>query len=612
MISGYMGKMLRVDLSHRAFSDETLTESTLKTWVGGIGIGMKFLFEEVPPETSWDHPDNRFIIASGPLGGTKVSGSGTLCVCTRGAMTGGATSSQANGYLGAYLKQCGYDGLIIQGASPEWVYLYIDDEGASLRSADHLLGVDTWALQEKLRKELGSGKLSVFGIGPAGENRVRFSAFVGDYGHVAAHNGIGAVLGSKKIKAIVVARGAKKVPVHDDDLLAGVAKKSAEESKKLGTGPGTIAWGTSFGFIPLGKAGGVPVKNLTTNIFPENDHFTGEYIRTHFKVKPTTCWACSWAHNRLIEIEEGPYAGFRGEEPEYEAMAAMGPVIGQTDPAAAVFLANLVDRLGMDVNESGWLIGWVMECFEKGYLKKEDLDGLAMTWGNASATQTLLEHIANRRGIGDRLAEGVKRAAEKMGGEALSCAVFTLKGASPRGHDHRVIWAELFDTCLSNTGTIEATGGAINAKKHGLEPVLDPYDWEQVINQNAKTNGQRVFEDSLGICRFPAEDINLTVSCVNAATGWKLDLADAMVIGRRIVNLMRVYNYRCGITKELDAPSARYGSSPVDGPVKGVSTKEIWDKAVRRYYELMGWDPETGYPLPATLKELGLASLVGG
>ena len=290
MIPGYMGKMLRVDLTDQSFSDEALTESTLKTWVGGIGLGMRFLFEEVPPAISWDHPENRFILTSGPLGGTKVSGSGTFCVCTKGAMTGGATSSQANGYLGAYLRHCGYDGLIIQGAASEWVYLYIDDEGASLRSADHLLGVDTWALQDKLRKELGSGKVSVFGIGPAGENRVRFSAFAGDYGHVAAHNGIGAVLGSKKIKAIVVARGAKKVQVHDGDLLAGIARKSAEESKKLGTGPGTFSWGTSFGFIPLGKAGGVPVKNLTTNIFPENDYFTGEYIRTHFKVKPTTCF----------------------------------------------------------------------------------------------------------------------------------------------------------------------------------------------------------------------------------------------------------------------------------------------------------------------------------
>jgi len=610
MIPGYMGKILRVDLSTGKISDEDLHESTLKTWVGGIGLGMHYLFKETPPKVKWNHPDNRFIMASGPLGGTRVSGSGTFCVCTKGAMTGGATSSQANGFFGAYLKLCGYDGLIIQGTSSKWVTLHIDDEGASLLNAEHLLGVDTWALQDQLRKELDADKVSIFGIGPAGENRVRFAALVGDYGHVVAHNGTGAVLGSKKVKAIVASRGSRKVPLQDEDSLADLAKKMAEESKELGTGQGTYAWGTNFGFIPLGKVGGVPVKNLTTSIFPENDNFTGEYIRTHFKVKPSTCWACSWAHNRTIEIEEGPYAGFKGEEPEYEGMAAMGPAIGQTDPAGAVVLANLVDQLGMDVNESGWLIGWVMECYEKGYLKKDDLNGLEMTWGNVSSTQILLRQIANRQGIGDMLAEGVKHASEKTGGEAQTCAVYTLKGNTPRGHDHRAIWSELFDTCLSDTGTIEATGGAINPKNHGLDPVLDPYDWEQVINQNAKTNGQRVFEDCLGICRFPAENVMTTISAVNATTGWNLNLDDAMVIGKRIVNLLRVFNHRCGITKELDAPSPRYGSTPVDGPVKGLSTEENWGKITKRYYELMGWDPGTGYPLPETLKALGLDDLI--
>ncbi len=610
MINGYMGKMLRVDLGNGRIYEEELTESTLKKWVGGIGLGMKYLFEEVPPEVEWHNPGNRFIMASGPLGGTQVSGSGTFCVCTKGAMTGGATSTQANGYFGAYLRHCGYDGLILQGSSPEWVYLYIDEKDVSLRSADHLIGLDTWTIQENLHKALGTNKVSIFSIGPAGENRVRFAALVGDDGHIAAHNGVGAVLGSKKLKAVVVASGKKRVPLYDGNRIKQIAKDMAEESKKLGTGPGTIAWGTNFGFIPLTKAGAIPVKNLTTNIFTNSEKFTGEYIRTHFKVKPSTCWACSWAHNRRIEIEDGPYAGFKGEEPEYEGMASMGPVIGQTDPAATIVLANLVDRLGLDINESGWVTGWVMECYEKGYLKKEDLDGLEMTWGNTSATQGLLEKIASRQGIGDILAEGVKRAAEKIGGEAQNCAVYTLKGNTPRTHDHRIIWAELFDTCLSNTGTIESTGGAINAQQHNLKPILDPYDWQQVINQNAKLNGRRVFEDCLGICRFPAEDINMTVACVNAATGWELTLDEAMVTGKRIVNLMCVFNNRCGITKAMDAPSARYGSSPVDGPLKGLSTKEIWMDVTRRYYELMGWDPDTGYPLPATLKALGLDALI--
>ncbi len=609
-MNGYMGKILRVDLTQREITEELLSESILSQWVGGIGLGIYYLFKEVPPEVSWDHPENRVIIASGPLGGTRVAGSGTFAICTKGAMTGGAANSQANGFFGAYLKFCGYDGLIIQGVSPEWVYLYIDEKGASLQKAKSLLGIDTWFLQERLRKELGNERVSIFGIGPAGENRVRFASLIGDYGHVAAHNGVGAVLGSKRLKAIVASRGSHEISVHDLPQLTTISKRMAEAAKEAGLGPSIFAWGTNDAFLALPKMGGLPVKNLTTSLFPESEKFSGQYIRSHFEVKRETCWACSWAHCRRIKINEGPYAGFEGEEPEYEGTAAMGPVIGQTDPAATIVLANLVDRLGMDVNESGWVTGWVMECYEKGYLKKEDLDGLEMNWGNVSATQSLLEKIAHRQGVGNLLAEGVKRASEKVGGPASSCAVYTLKGNTPRGHDHRAIWTELFDTCFSNTGTIEATGGALRAQQHGLEPISNPFDWEQVIRQNAMTNGRRIFEDSLVICRFPNEDIQMMISCVNAATGWKLTLEEVMVYGKRVVNLMHIFNHRCGITKELDAPSARYGSSPVDGPAQGKSSREIWERARRRYYELMGWDPETGYPLLATIKGLGLDELV--
>jgi aldehyde:ferredoxin oxidoreductase len=355
--------------------------------------------------------------------------------------------------------------------------------------------------------------------------------------------------------------------------------------------------------------GGLPVKNLTTNIFPENEKFSGQYLRSHFEEKPKSCYACTWAHNRWMKISDGPYAGFEGEEPEYEQLAAMGSLIGQPDPAAAVVLADLIDRLGMDANESGWVTSWVMECYEKGYLNKDDLDGLEMTWGNVAATHSLLEKIARREGVGNMLAEGVKRAAEKIGGAALSCAVYTQKGNTPRGHDHRALWLELFDTALSNTGTIETTGGSLRAEQHGLKPISNPFDWEQVVNQNARTSGRRIFEDCLGICRFPAEDIRLVINCVNAGTGWELTLDEAMIIGKRVINLLCIFNHRCGITADLNAPSERYSSAPVDGPAQGLSIHGMWANVTKRYYEIMGWDSEKGYPLQSTLKELGLADV---
>lgn len=609
-MKGYTGKILRVDLEKRTVASEDLDYSVVQQWIGGAGLGTYYLFKEVSPEIDWSDPRNRVVIASGPLGGTRVAGSGTVTVCTKGAMTNGAASTQANGFLGAYLRLSGYDAVVIQGASDDWVYLYVDEDGCSLRPAEHLKGMDTWTIHERLQKETGIEQLSVFSIGPAGENLVRFAALVGDHGHVAAHNGVGAVLGSKRLKAIAVAKGSKEIPLYDGAQLSETAKELSEVSKTIGLGPSVYAWGTNDAFQALPKIGALPVKNYTTNIFPEAERFTGQSIRSKFEVKRATCWACPWAHCRLIKITEGQFAGFEGEEPEYEAMAAMGPVIGQTDPASAIFLGNLVDRLGMDVNETGWVLGWVMECYEKGYLKEKDLDGLAAVWGDVEVARVLIEKIAYRQGIGDLLAEGVMRASERIGGPASSCAIFTLKGNTPRGHDHRAVWTEFFDTCLSNTGTIEATGGAIPVQQHGLEPISNPFDWEQVISQNAKTNGRRIFQDSLVVCRFPNDEINLLVKCVNASTGWGMSVEDAMVCGRRIVNLLRVFNLRCGITKEMDAPSARYGSIPQDGPARGISPMSVWEQVRRRYYELMGWDPETGHPLPETLERLGLKTLV--
>jgi aldehyde:ferredoxin oxidoreductase len=311
-----------------------------------------------------------------------------------------------------------------------------------------------------------------------------------------------------------------------------------------------------------------------------------------------------------MEVTEGRYKGFIGEEPEYEALAAMGPVINQKDPGAAVMLANLIDDLGMDCNETGYLIGWLMECYEKGLLKKADLDGIEMKWGDPEATAAMLKKIAHREGCGKYFAEGVKRAAERVGGEALNCAVYTLKGASPRGHDHRGYWMELIDTCVSNTGTIETGGPLAKPAVLGLSPVKDRFDPLEMSTQNAKLNGGRQFEDCLGVCRFCTSDFNLTLECLNAITGWDFAIPEAMDVGRRAINQLRVFNFRHGLTKEMEAPSVRYGSTPVDGPVKGIGIMSHWESIRRNYYREMGWDPETGKPLPETLKRLGLADLV--
>jgi aldehyde:ferredoxin oxidoreductase len=264
----------------------------------------------------------------------------------------------------------------------------------------------------------------------------------------------------------------------------------------------------------------------------------------------------------------------------------------------------------MDANEPGWVIAWVMECYEKGLLTKNDTDGLEMTWGNVEATEAMLRKIANREGFGNLLAEGVKRAAEHIGDRALNCAIYTKKGAAPRSHDHRSYWNEMLDTCVSNTGTIECWGGRPAHDQLGLSPQKSAQNPWEVSGLNAWLNGRRQFEDSLGVCRFCTEEFQLTIDALNALTGWNVDKKEGMAIGRRVVNHLRVFNLRHGLTKDMEAPSARYGSAPVDGPLEGVSIMPHWDFMLHNYYQLMGWDIDTGKPLPETLRRLGLEDLI--
>ena len=603
----YSLRILRVNLSTGHVGEERIDGDTAKKYVGGTGLAIKYLWEEVPAGVEWSDPDNRITFFTGPLAGTRVSGSGTFSVTAKGACTNMAGTSQANGFFGAFMRFNGIDGIIVEGAAKVWTRIHIHDGTIDLVNAEHLLGKDTWETEDAVKQEIGK-KCSVFSIGPAGENLIRFSAIVGDRGHVAAHNGVGAVMGSKKLKCLSAERGQSKPRVVDPERLLPAAKELAALPKKVD--PGLVNWGTNFGFGPLGAMGAVPVKNYTTNIFPEVSNFTGQYLRTHFKMKPAPCWACAVAHCHMVEVTEGPYTGYVGEEPEYEGMAAMGPVIGQTDPGAAVMLANLVDRMGFDINESGYLISWIMECYEKGILRKSDLDGVEMNWGSVEAAATMLRKIAHRDGCGNFFAEGVKRSAERLGGEALSCAIYTLKGASPRGHDHRGHWMEFIDTCLSNTGTIETGGNLFTPPNLGLTPVKDRFDPIAMSTQNAKLNGGRDFEDSLGVCRLCTPSLTLTLECLNAITGWDYTPADAVDTGLRIVNLMRMFNFRHGLTKEIEGPSERYSSTPIDGPAEGKSIRVHWDAIRNNYYEQMGWDVETGRPLAETLRKLGLENLV--
>ncbi|UCD08999.1 MAG: hypothetical protein JSU79_11730 [Dehalococcoidales bacterium] len=604
---GYAGKIIRVDLTTGTTNEEFPKEEILKKWIGGAGLGAMYLYDEVDPDIDCFFPENRLIFTTGPLAGTRIPGGGTFSVSTKGCLTNGATSSQANGFWGAYLKLSGLDGIIIQGISNNFVYLYVHDGIVEIRDASRLVGKDVWETDELIKEELGYKKteMSVAAIGPSGENLVKFAAIVADRGHVAGHNGTGAVMGSKKLKAIAVARGKRSVSLSDPDKISQLSREIVDTIKNGRMGSNLYKYGTLGTYRMVEQTGALPIKNYTTNIYPDIEkleQFTPEYIRGRFNPKHTPCWACQMKHCHESTITEGPYTGMVVEEPEFECLSAMGSQIGNMEVASAMMLTNVVDRLGLEMNETGWVIGLAMECYEKGLITKEDTGGIELNWGDAEATRDILYKIANRQEIGDKLAEGAMRAGKLIGKGATEFAVHTLKGNTPRGYDHRGYLTEMFDKLTSNTSTLESRPVGI---------VSTGNEWQDTVEVATSGKGRMSFEDTLGTCRFATlVELETLAEAVQAATGWEFTENDAQTVGLRIVNLFRVYNFRCGHTREMEAPSPRYGSTPVDGPVAGREVLPFLDKMLDDYYDRMGWDKTTGKPLPDTLTQLGLESVI--
>lgn len=534
---------------------------------------------------------------------------------TKGALTNGAVYTEASGFLGTFLKFCGFDIIIVQGAAEKSCYLYVYDGGAELRDATHLTKKDTWETESLIKEDLGTGELqsSVFSIGPAGENLVKLACLVGDKGHVAAHNGVGAVLGSKNLKAIAVARGKGKVILSDGERFSILAKNLYEKATGK-PGASLHKWGT-MGPNSTARSrmlvSRLPIKNQTTNLWPEAYTFSEETVRSqpNFKLQWHPCWACRFIHCHLLEITDGPFAGYKGEEPEYELWAGFAPLIGNTDWAGAAVLSNDVDRLGMDGNEGAWLVAWMMECYEKGLITRETTGGLELNWGNVEAARALLQKIACREGLGDVLAEGVMRAAEHLGGEAQKLAVYTRKGNTPRMHDHRASWAMILDTVTSDRGRDMDTPIVISSPVQvGLPADLDFFTPDGAATLLARVRGRNLIPDIMVICKFNVDGASNEdwAELVSAATGWDYTGEEIQQVALRIVHLIRLFNIRHGHTRELDYPSPRYSSAPIDGVNQGKTIAPVWDETLERYYELMGWDKQTGEPLPETLSNLGL------
>ncbi len=607
MVDTYTGRVLRINLSNGKITKEQINHQILRDYLGGCGVGVRILYNEVPPTVQPLDPENLLIFASGPLAGTRVPGSGTYSVITKGPITGFLSSAQANGYFGARMRFAGYEFIIIEGVASSWQYLYIADGEAELRSAESLLECDTWETERRLKKEIGHKKASVACIGPAGENLVSFAAICGDEGHVASTNGPGAVMGSKRLKAIVVYGTKSEVEVADikklNDLARGEFLKAAELSP---TGSMVKELGTSGGFEGSFQAGLVPTKNYSTNEWPNKERWYGQNLRARYPRLPRPCWSCSWSHCSIMTITDGELAKFQGGEPEFEVLGAWTANIGNDDFSWAAHIGNLIDGLGIDMKECTYTISMAIELFEKDILTTDDTGGLELKWGNPSAVARLIEDIAYRRGLGAVLALGVKRAAELLGDEALKVAVFVGHGLAPQGLDGRGNWPTWFMMEFGDANTMY--GMPMTDQDLGVYENIGMHDYEKFGYSHARNAWRMMTYDTLGGCFLlmtgPLQPI---VDTLNAATGWNLSKEEFIKIGRRISALNRAFNIRNGMTADHDLNhSQRYGMAQVDGPMRGSTPVEYKAKVAKDYYREHGWDEATSKPLPETLHMLGL------
>jgi aldehyde:ferredoxin oxidoreductase len=607
---GYMGQILRVDLSTGVFKEEKLDPEKVALYLGGAGLGGRLLMDEVPASVSAFDPENRLIFLSGPFTGTAVPGSGTYTVTTKGVMTDLITTAQANGMFGARLKFSGYDGIIFQGASQNLVYLIIDDGKVELRDASELKGMMTVETQDYLKDKLNLPRASVACIGPAGENLVYFANIGNDMGHFASTNGVGAVMGSKNLKAIVV-NGKKKVPIYNEEEFVKTAKLWNKEAQKAIMGSTVSSVGT-IGFItPATVTGWIPIKNCTTNIFEEHPYFNGDYVRSIVKSKRRPCHACPLHHSTTIEIQDEPHKGLQLDEPEYEGLAGFGPLIGNKNLNEALKLCKEVDNLGMDLKECSFSIALAIECYEDGILTDEDTGGLELKWGNVEAVSELMSQISKREGFGALLADGVYRMAQKIGPEADKKAMYTHRGLAPHVHDPRGMWGYLLGQVVSNFGSIEGMSPAEMVVEPDIgiyEPVEQYKDPMRLVEAQTDMSRFGGFIESSGICHFTRVGIPRMLDALNTLTGFNWDKQDLLDLGQRIAATTKLFNIRHGWTKEEDIVSPRLLEACPDGPNEGYSIEEHLEGMIDKWYELMGWDDE-GHPKEETLKKLKIEEL---
>ncbi|HDZ89330.1 MAG: aldehyde ferredoxin oxidoreductase family protein [Deltaproteobacteria bacterium] len=611
---GYTGKILRVNLTEQTVKEEALSQDVARDFIGGAGFGIKFLFDEVKGATDPLGPDNKLIFASGPFSGTTIPCASRMAVTSKSPLTGAVGMALTGGYFPVELKFAGWDALIIEGKAKEPTYVWIKDGEVKFRSAKKLWGMKTTDTQQIIKNELHDQNIRVACIGPAGENQIKIASIINEW-RAIGRKGLGAVMGSKNLKAIAI-RGTGEVAVADKDKL------------KAAKGEMTKAMKESHVLYPAFAKIGTPMvvdHTCATGIFPtKNFMATGEYnpvdkigvdVQMTRNVGFEACYGCPVGCSQLKLAKTGPYAGILTEGPEFETMYAYGGVTGVENIDAIIAADRMADELGFDTLSSGVTIAFAMELFEKGILTKEDTGGLELNFGNHEAMNTVLKLMAYREGIGDLLADGSKAAAEKIGKGADKYAMH-VKGLELPAYDVRGAKAHGLNYATSYTGADHCRGYAFQ-EIFGI-PVPHEVDrftadgkgkltkWNQDI-RTATTDAPTMcaFLLDMAVVGIAAQN---TASLMEAVTGFTYTPDDILQVGERINNLAHAFNVREGFTREDDTLPERLLTEPLKGGAsKGhfVSRDEL-NQMLDEYYEARGWDVKTGAPSREKLEELGL------
>lgn len=607
---GYAGRLLRVDLSTGQICEEPLEERKLKSYIGGSSLGARVLYDELDPSVEPLSPENLLVFMTGPLTGTACPSCGRYCVCTRSPLTGIWAEAHAAGYWGPELKFAGFDGIVFRGRAAKPSYLLVKDGVCELKDASHLWGKDTYETELALRRELNDEKVRVACIGQAGERLSKISSIMNDLGRAAGRCGVGAVMGSKNLKAVAV-RGTKMVvfPAAREAQLREYLRKIYVSIRSHPTVQIYTSYGTDGIMSMMHEYGDVPIKYFTRGEWAEGERrINGEAMAKTILHKQYACYRCLVACGREIKVSSGRYAGLAGAGPEYETCAAFGLLCMNDDLGAIAKANDLCNRYGLDTISTGNMVAFAMECYERGLIGRDEV-GMELRWGDPEAIVEMVRRIGEREGFGALLGEGVREASRRIGKGAEELAVH-VKGLEVPMHDPRAFKGMGLQYATSHRGACHLRGLFYHIEQgervpdlgihkryerftvdDKAEPVVAMQNWHDVV-------------DSLIMCKFAMVAPASALAMLQMVTGWDMKLQEFLKVGERAYNLKRLINLRYGMTAKDDNLPKRLLTMPLpDGGCKGMVVE--LERMLPHYYRARGWDDD-GVPTHEKLRELGL------